>query len=271
LENPAITEASGLARSSLENDRLWVINDGGSPPVLYAIGTDGSDHGSLTLEAASNIDWEAIASFELDGKAWLLIADTGDNEAARRYSTVYVVEEPTLDRGADVTAMPAWTIRFRWPEGPLDCEAVAVDAAAERILLLSKRSIPAVLYELPLRAPDRGAIAIATRLGAVQALPPPTADDLARAAPERNWHWQPTAMDIVPGGDRAVILTYRAVYHFTRAAGESWLATLQKATAVRDLAGIREAEAVAFSGDADHVHVTVEAPHPPLYRIRPGR
>ena len=97
IQNDRITEASGLARSNHRDDILWTMNDGG-PPVLYAVGTDGSDHGSLTLWNASNYDWEDLSAFELDGKPYLLIADTGDNETKRPYATIYVVEEPQNSR-----------------------------------------------------------------------------------------------------------------------------------------------------------------------------
>jgi hypothetical protein len=260
-----IVEASGLAQSTLRPGRLWIVNDGGSPPVLHAIGTNGASEGSLTLDASANVDWEAMASFELDGKSWLLVADTGDNEAGRDTNTLYVVEEPPFTRNTDAVKPPAWSVSFRWPDGPRDCEAVAADAANERILLLSKRSIPAMLYELPLRPASDGVIT-ATRLGPVDSLPQPTAEDLARAARMRNWHWQPTAMDIAPDGRAAVILTYRAVYHFDRANDEPWIEALREPTAVIDLGGIREAEAIAFVDDGS-VLVTVEAPNAPLYRI----
>jgi hypothetical protein len=267
INHPAITEASGLALSTLRDDRLWVINDGGSAPRLHAIGIDGEAEGSVRLEPGANIDWEAIASFELDGRSWLLVADAGDNNAARETSTIYVIEEPALAGNEDAVVAPDRMFSFRWPEGPQDCEAVAVDAANERILLLSKRAIPAVLYELPLR-PATADVLTATRLGLVDAIPQPTADDLERAAPERNWHWQPTAMDIVRDGSAAVILTYRAVYYFARSGNEPWIEALRNPLKVVDLGGIREAEAIAFVDGGTDVLVTVEAPRPPLYRIR---
>jgi hypothetical protein len=266
IESEQVTEASGIARSTLHSDRFWVINDGGSLPVLHAIGADGRNEGSLRLEPASNLDWEAIASFVLDGKSWLLVADAGDNSAIRDHSTIYVVEEPALGDREGAIASPAWTMSFRWPDGARDCEAVAVDTRSERILLLSKRTIPAVLYELPLR-PGNADVIDATRLGNVDALPQPTARDLERAAPERNWHWQPTAMDLSADAGAAVILTYRAVYHFARRSGEPWIEALRKAHTVIDLEGVREAEAVAFTADGRSVIVTVEAPSAPLYRL----
>jgi hypothetical protein len=270
IASTAITEASGLAQSTRRRDRLWVINDGGFPPVLHALSADGETAGSVTLEPGANVDWEAIASFELGGKSWLLIADTGDNEAVRDTSTIYVIEEPALTENEDRVQAPAWTFSFRWPDGPEDCEAVAVDAAAGRILLLTKRGIPAMLYELPLRPPSDD-VTTATRLGSVDALAQPTADDLARAAPERNWHWQPTAMDISGDGSAAVILTYRAVYHFERVNDEPWIDALRKPATVVDLGDIREAEAVAFVDDGKALLFTVEAHDAPLYRIQAVR
>ena len=266
IESVQVTEASGLARSTLRDDRFWVINDGGSPPVLHAIGVDGRDHGTLRVASASNVDWEALASFALDGRSWLLAADTGDNNAIRDHSTLYVVEEPRLEIGEEATSTPAWTLTFRWPDGPRDCEAVAVDAAAGRILLLSKRTVPAVLYELPLR-PETAGVLTAIRLGEVDGLPPPTPRDLERAAPERNWHWQPTAMDIRADGAAAAILTYRAVYHFERTGGEPWIEAFRKPAMIVDLGDLREAESVAFAGDGTSVIVTVEAEAAPIYRV----
>jgi hypothetical protein len=232
--------------------------------VLYAIGSDGRDEGSLRLEPATNLDWESVASFELDGKHWLLVADTGDNNAVREHSTIYVVAEPPLHEREDAIAPPAWTIRFRWPDGPRDCEAVAVDIEGERILLLSKRSIPAELYDLPIR-PGSSEVVTATRLGEIDSLPQPTARDIERAPADLNWHWQPTAMDIPADGSAAVILTYRALYHFERTDGEPWIAALRKPPSVIGLEF--EAEAVAFVENGGSVIVTVEASSAPLYQV----
>lgn len=98
IENDQIIEASGLARSNHHNDIVWTMNDKG-PPALYAIGTNGSQYGSVTILNASNIDWEDLAAFELDGKPYLLVADTGDNESKRSHSRIYIIEESEISRG----------------------------------------------------------------------------------------------------------------------------------------------------------------------------
>ena len=74
------------------------MNDEG-PPALYAIGINGSEYGSVTILNASNIDWEDLAAFELDGKSYLLAAHTGDNESKRSHSTIYIIEESEISRG----------------------------------------------------------------------------------------------------------------------------------------------------------------------------
>jgi len=263
VNNNAIRETSGLARSGGNSDRLWLLNDGGSPSVLHAIGLDGSyQHGSR-LPAARNRDWEDLAAFSVNGRHWLLIADVGDNGGRRDFVTLYVVEEPGSTSDLDVTRQ----IRVTFPDGPRDCEAVAVDPLNQSILLLSKRSIPAVLYTIPLLAEAHDKPLVAERMGSVTSIPQPTTQDLERALPDKSWHWQPTAMDISQDGATAVILTYRAAYVFDRSSNESWIAALQRQPVRLDLGGLELAESVAFSNDGSSIYITAEGHNPPLIRF----
>ena len=97
LENPKIKEASGLARSTRDPNLFWVISDGG-PSVLHAIDKTGARRGRVKIKKAHNRNWEDLASFQLDGVAYLMIADTGDNNAKRDEVRLYVVEEPDPDK-----------------------------------------------------------------------------------------------------------------------------------------------------------------------------
>ena len=96
VENEDLVEASGLARSHRDPEMLWALNDGGSKPRLFAFDFTGAHRGRLTLDDAKNRDWEDIASFELDGQPWLLVADIGDNDSKRKKVSFYVVAEPDL-------------------------------------------------------------------------------------------------------------------------------------------------------------------------------
>lgn len=266
LENPTINEASGLARSSLD-DRLWVINDGGSLPQLHAIGLDGSDYGSVMLENARNIDWEDLATFKENGRLWLIVADIGDNNARRDEYTLYIVTEPGADQLRSGTTTVQRRISFMYPDGPRDAESIAFDSVNEEILILTKRDMPAVMYSIPLHPPSDGLL-IATRIGEIDSIPQPTAYDLERALPDKNWHWQPNSIDFSAAADAAVILTYKAVYYFSRRDEQDWFTALQSAPQRFDLGEYREAESVIFDNAGEQVYVTTEKRNAPLLRLQ---
>jgi hypothetical protein len=252
LANPQITEASGLAPSRLYPAVLWVINDGGNDPLLYAVGIDGADLGSFRVEDADNYDWEALASFELQDTAYLLIADVGDNWEQRQYCSLYVVEEPAITKiglSNDTAVNIAWRIRFTYEEGPRDCEAVAVDEARRRVLLMSKRGLVPTLYELPLQPTEDDTIAVARRLTTV---------------PHFTW---PTAMDLSPDGLSAVVLTYNNVYLFFRGQNEDWANALEKQPQRLQFSKLRQQEAACFGFYGKSVYVTSEKIPAPLVRI----
>ena len=128
LQSPAVAEASGIAVSPVNPDFLWIVNDSGAKAEIHLAGSDGSDRGKITLKDATNIDWEDLASFKLDGKSYLLVADTGDNGAVRPSCTFYIVREPALPaagKSLDLTLPPAWRIDFQYEGGPRDCESAA--------------------------------------------------------------------------------------------------------------------------------------------------
>ncbi len=264
LEDPGILEASGLARSRRQDNVLWVINDNGAKEWVHAISPRGRRLGEFDLKKSSNTDWEDLASFELDGDPYLLIADIGDNEARRKSATLYVVEEPLAKKKNK--ARIAWRIDFKYPDGARDAESAAVDIGTERVLVLSKRDIPPVLYAVPLR-PEHDGTVTATWLGLIRSLPAPSRQDVEFAPKSKDWHWQPVGMDISADNLAAVILTYRAVYYYERQPGQDWFDALNSRPRRVGIGNFRNAEAIAF-GDADRrVVITGESQHSPLLLI----
>ena len=260
LENPKIDEASGLARSQRETGVLWTVNDDGKAR-LFALDTSGLDRSDVDLGKADNKDWEDLASFTLDGDPYLVVADIGDNLGRRKKVTLYVAKEPGTSK--DKTKVD-WHVDFEYPNGPRDAEAVAVDIDNERVLILSKRDIPPSLYEVPLRSDDR---VTARWLGTVESLPRPSRRDVEFASRTKDWHWQPTGMDISADNRAAVILTYRAVYYYLRQPGQDWFEALNSEPVRVGLGNFRNAEAVAFGDDARTVYVTGEDRHARLLRV----
>jgi hypothetical protein len=252
LENEKISEASGLASSRLYPGLLWAINDGSDEPHLYAVGADGADLGTFRVEGAKNFDWEALASFRWQDTAYLLIADVGDNWEQRQTATLYVVKEPAITASGidnERVATIAWQIRFTYEDGPLDCEAVAVDVVRQRVFLLSKRRLTPVLYELALQPIDQDTIAVAHRLTTV---------------PHFNW---PTAMDLAPDGLSAVVLTYNNGYLFKRRQNEDWPSAFKRKPQRLRFDRLFQQEAVSFGFYGKSVFVTSERIPAPLVRI----
>ena len=118
---------------------------------------------------------------------------------------ILVVREP--DKLIDATVDIAWRIRLTYPEGPRDSEAIAVDAANERILILSKREYPQKLYQSALRESGE-AVLISTLPG----LPQATHADFAEEPDTAQYRHMPSGMDYFPETDALLLTTYKHAY-----------------------------------------------------------
>lgn len=253
-----VAEASGLAVSRRDPGRLWIINDSGAAAELHAVGTDGRELGRVAVSGARNVDWEDLASFKLDGTPWLLVADTGDNNARREDCVLYLLEEPAAAVGA---ARVAREIRFRYEGGPRDCESVAVDVPNRKILLVSKRTEPPEVHELPLAAGGAGVLTT-KRVGTLRVAAP-----AGSLIPFRD---QPTGLDIAADGSLAAVVTYYGVFLFPRRGGESWAEAFGRPAEVLAAHRLGQAESVALAADGETVFVVSEGRGSPLVCYRRG-
>jgi hypothetical protein len=255
----------------VRNDLLWIVNDSGDQPVLYAVGTDGGARGRVVLRDADNQDWEDLAGFRLGRISYLLVADVGDNQARRPHLFIYIIKEPLAEEGVfanDVQATWVQKIQFTYEDGPRDCEAVAVDAAAQKILLLSKRDRPPRLYQLPLDLSDRAPGLVARYLSEVETIPPPTAADVREDPRFGRLRSQPTAMDISADGRLAVVQTYKNAYLYRKRPHGSWSQAFAAQPVSLVAPRMPQTEAICFGFDQKSVFVTTEQRPAPLYRIK---
>ncbi|MEJ2603684.1 MAG: hypothetical protein P8172_10370 [Gammaproteobacteria bacterium] len=266
LKSPAIVEASGLAASGRTPGMLWVVNDGGQPPVLHAVSETGEELAAVRLDEAENRDWEDLAGYTRDGRSWLLIADIGDNAGVRPHVTLYVLPEPAATDGGMVS--PTRTIRYAYPDGPQDAEAVAVDARAGVVYVLTKRTEPPRLYAVPLHPPADIDLVVADKIMDVASLPARDAAVglLASAIP---FHWQPTGMDFASDDSAVVVLTYADVYYYPRRPGESPADVLSRKPRALGMPLVPVAEGIAFDDAGQSIYVTAEGRHAPLLRFDP--
>lgn len=250
-----IDELSGLAVSRADPALLWGHNDTGSGPVLYRMDGEGAALGRVRVPGAEAGDWEDIAAFSDAGGPALLIGDVGDNLALRGFVTLYAVRDP--GRRGDVAPL-LWRLDFRYPDGPRDCEALAVDAPAGEILLVSKRDTPARLYRLALpRRPPRHP-QTAEFLGTLPTRPPIGLGERLRAPLASVFFNAPTALDISADGGTAVLVTPRAAYVYRREPHERWSEVLLRAAPGITLPAFDQIEAGALSADGRVLHVGSE-------------
>ncbi|MEO1595234.1 MAG: hypothetical protein AAFS02_08320 [Pseudomonadota bacterium] len=250
LDYSVLPEVSGMAASPTDASTLWIVNDSGNRAEIIALSVPEMGTRRVRVVGALNRDWEDLASFTLDDNAWIMIADVGDNNAARDRVSLYFVREP--DATARATAR-ASTVEFSYSDGPRDVEAVAVDAARDTIYLLSKRTKPPVLYSLPLRAAmaaaRNGDRLTANRLGAVTTIPAPTALELKLSPRFGKFRDQPTAMDLSPDGHVIALLTYGEAYRAVIDPGETWLDALNGPLEPLGLPVLKQPETIAWAAD----------------------
>ena len=241
IEDPRLNESSGLAASNYATDVLWSINDSGDGPNIFALSTTGKALGRWQIDVDMPTDWEAMDAFSLNGKGYLLIADVGDNFARRQSVSFLVVEEPKLEQNQEQPLPVAWQVEFSYPNGPRDSEAVAVDPASERVLILSKRTFPNELYWVPLRVRENTTV-VAEKIANLYPLPrnvPGNELLYGRAAPYQG---MPTGMSLK--ANRLLVTTYRDAYLYDY--GD---VTQEPSRIPLPLVGQREA--IAFARDAD--------------------
>ena len=254
VENLDLSEASGLASSIAAENVLWGVNDSGNDSELFAMRVTGEDLGSWPVEAPQPADWEALAAFEYQGDAYLMIADVGDNLRWRPTLRLFAVREPALGNPQDQPIEVAWEVRFRYPEGYRDCEAIAVDEATQEVLLLSKRVRPAEVFSVPLRPAEP--LVTARQIAVLDNLPQPVERDTYENPKYGAYRSQPTGFDIA--GNRAIVATYKDAYLYERQPGETWGTALSRIPQRIALPGVPSRESVAFARDGSRFYTTNE-------------
>ena len=258
-----IGEASGMAVSRIHDEMIWVINDSGNSASVYALNPKGEVMATLNVQGVSNNDWEDLASFEYEGKPYILIADVGDNVGRRKACFLHFIEEPDIKKTSNLFFLPvkpSWSMTYIYEDGPRDCEAVAVDIIHKTIFLLSKRDIPLLLYELPLTKQKN---AVAKKCAEIKPLPKRT-EGITDYVKYSN---QPTAMDISADGLSGVILTYGSAFYYSNKKSADWATVFSGFQRRIMFPLLRQAESVCFDRDGSSIFITSEQIPAPLLKI----
>ena len=254
VDDPRITESSGIAASRLEAGTLWTHNDSGGDARLFQLEADGALRRAVDVDLPRPTDWEDICSFELDGQAWLLVGDIGDNGGRRRHVTLWLIAEPPA--GA-TTATPARRIDVRFADGPRDCESLAFDPVTRQVILISKID--------PRRDFEGFAGVYVLDLSEASTKKPVVVDRAATLQLKI-----PTAADVSPDGRRCMVTTYGDVYVYRRAEGQGW-AEAFASEPQRVFMGPRgQCEAGGYDADGRAMVFTSEGVGRVLWKVSPA-
>ena len=253
LESEGLPETSGLAASSTDPNLLFAVNDSGNPPGIFALTLKGKEAGYWPIDYPDLHDFEDLAALVLDGKSYLLVADTGDNLHWRPRVHILVFEAPDTEKTGNSLKL-AWRFSFTFPEGYRDVESVAVDVRNNAIFLISKRYVPPEVFRLPLQPNDD--VVMAEPVALLDGNPRPTERDLQEDPSYGAYSSMPTAFDI--SGRDAVVVTYKEAYLYRRKLGEPWAEAFSGLPKRIRLPYIFGLESVAFDSRGRHFYVTGE-------------
>ncbi|MGX1301667.1 hypothetical protein RKD35_003155 [Streptomyces albogriseolus] len=146
INDPRVTESSGLAASRQHPGVYWTHNDSDDGPHLYAVdGSTGDTVARLTLTGIGTPrDVEAISVGPGDR---LFVADVGDNLGGT-WPYVWIYELPEPERLQDATVRATQYV-VKYADGPRDAEAMVVHPKTGRVYLIDKHEDGGHLYEGP--------------------------------------------------------------------------------------------------------------------------
>ncbi|MCA9060620.1 MAG: hypothetical protein KDA85_19045, partial [Planctomycetaceae bacterium] len=203
---------------------------------------------------------EHLCSVTCDGKHGLLMADVGENLRQggneQPGCRLYLVEEPVLpatetaEAGETVvTVRPHSVIALSWPNGPHDCEAVAVDPERREILLVTKGLLnDCSLYSGPLSL-QAGTQSV-------------TAKHLQRMLLPLV-----TGMDISSDSRQLAITTMMNAVVVTRESTDDWSTAAGRSPRTLTTPPRRQGETICFTADGSGLLLNSEFENQPLWYL----
>jgi hypothetical protein len=143
-----LVEISGMARSQIHPNVLWLHNDSSYGPYLYAVDeTNCTTLARIEIKGIDARDLEDIASgVDPAGRPVLWLGDIGDNRDSWPFVWVHRIREPAelVDQ-----VVRARTYRFTYPDGSHDAEALMADPTSGQLWVVTKKLARGTMYALP--------------------------------------------------------------------------------------------------------------------------
>jgi hypothetical protein len=119
IDDPRITESSGLAASQTHPGIVYTVNDSGHEPKVFAV--DVASGRVVGVTSVSGVNWMDTEAMGIRrGKVW--VADLGNNEFTRTDQALYAFDEP--GPGNHRVRATRYPISLQGP--PADVESIAM-------------------------------------------------------------------------------------------------------------------------------------------------
>ncbi len=268
VENPGLSEASGLAASRVNPGYFWSHNDSGNPNVLYYFDDKGKGLRTFELTGTQNRDWEDMAIVgESDGSATVYVADFGDNNALYADYTIYWFKEPVVNSGTSSKISSVNFLKFKLPDGARDMECLLIDQKTKDIFIVSKRENNKRLYKIPASSVTPSASVQAEFVQELTFSIPVIADPRVASV---NYI---TGGAVSTDNSEILIKNYFEMNYWKRSSGESIPSALKRPPIKVTYAGINsdgtgqevQGEAVSFAADGSGYYTLGEGDAARLY------
>ncbi|XP_052092965.1 uncharacterized protein LOC127729270 [Mytilus californianus] len=248
VTDPLITEVSGIAASRVHTDILYVHNDSGDGPFIYAINAiTGEVQSKISINKAINNDWEDIAYGVCHGQEYcLFIGDFGGNSWNGSRDVIYRVREPAVINQTLTVDIDA-TIHFSWTEQ--NCEIIMVDPKGDIYLVSKTTGVPAKAVYVPSSAWNNPDITNLTDLVSMSF---------------HTEHPDPTGGDISPNGTEMVIISVDNLYYWNVTDGD-FLSALVSDPINLKYKDEPKGEAVCWKPDGSGFYTLSEGLNQPIY------
>lgn len=262
FQDARITESSGVAAATLTPGVLFTHNDSGDGPRFFAVeASSGRTLATYTVAGAEAVDWEDMTSHG----GHLYLGDIGNNNKSRATVVVYEVAEPVVVDGQDATLPLVATHRLRYPVRAHDAEALVVEPATGRLVIITKEQVqgvpssPASVVYRASGTTDANGEEPLEAVGVLNTLPG------AVTTPVGPGTLQPTGAAVTADGRRVVVRSYTSALEW-QVTGGDLAAAFAGVPEVVSLPATQQGEAVTYDGD--DLVVTTEGVNAPVHRLR---
>lgn len=257
--NGEMMETSGLAGSIWNKRLLWTHNDSGDEARVFLIDNTGNFKTTVRFENATNRDWKdmAIGVGPEESKSYLYVGDIGDNNSVHQYKYVYRIEEPVIDANKTTGTLISKVdvIKFQYPDGMRDAEALLLDPFTRDLYIISKRERKVNVYKISY--PQSTTELITAELVLSQREFEPTVKgDTSTTGIEvlikgyhANYYHQIVGAAISIDGSEVLVKSYSSVCYWKRESGEELATLLQRPPIILPYTPEPQGEAITFDNE----------------------